>query len=70
VPSLLSDALPPRLPKSRFTRRGAVDQERACERCGITFCFVKESAVQRTMCNFYFYFLSSMFPDLQQKMQL
>jgi hypothetical protein len=38
----------------------------------ITLCFVKESAVlpQRTMCNFYFYFLSAMFPDLQQRMQL
>jgi hypothetical protein len=73
VTSLLSDALPPRLPRSRFTRRGAVDQERASEtQCGImiTFCFVKESAVQRTMCNFHFYFLSSMFPDLQQKIQL
>jgi hypothetical protein len=76
VTSLLSDALPPRLPKSRFTCRGTVNQERAYETCGImiTFCFVKdsESAVllQQTMCNFYFYFLSSMFPGFQRKMQL
>jgi hypothetical protein len=62
VTSLLSDALPPRLPKSRFTCRGAINQERAYETYGITFCFVKESAVQRTICNFNFNFLSSMFP--------